>query len=195
MKTERYVFPKSSFLSVEKDMGIIVEQICKNERLQKLLYYPTPDALERPRLTNEQLIELYDKNIKIVPKLTIDGSVLSYIIVGLDNFVESSNPEYRDNVLEFDIICHFNQWKLRDFQLRPYRIAAELDTMFNKKRLSGIGLSEFMGASQMVLTDEYAGLCLMYRLYHGTAEDTKFPLNPADTQDQIDNFNKIFNQS
>ena len=77
MKTERYQFPKSSFLSAEKDMGIIVDHICKNERLQKLLYYTTPDALERPRLTVQQQSELFQKNIKIVPKLYVDGSVLT----------------------------------------------------------------------------------------------------------------------
>lgn len=193
MKTERYQFPKSSFLSAEKDMGIIVDHICKNERLQKLLYYTTPDALERPRLTVQQQSELFQKNIKIVPKLYVDGSVLTYVIVNFDNFSQSSNPEFRDNVVEFDIICHFDQWQLQDFQLRPIRIAAELDTMFDKKHLTGIGVLEFMGANQMVLTDEFAGLCLMYKAYHGT-DDKKFPLNPEDAKDQIDNFNKVFNE-
>ena len=28
---------------------------------------------------------------------------------------------------------------LDDFQLRPYKIAAELDAMFNESRLTGIG--------------------------------------------------------
>ena len=51
MKIDNFHMTKSSFLSMEKDMGIIVDHICKNERLQKLLYYTTPDALERPRLT------------------------------------------------------------------------------------------------------------------------------------------------
>jgi hypothetical protein len=51
--------------------------------------------------------------------------------------------------------------------LRPYKIAAEIDTMFNGKSLTGIGELEFMGANQIVLTDEFAGLCLMYRAVHG----------------------------
>jgi hypothetical protein len=36
---------------------------------------------------------------------------------------------------------------LKDFELRPYKIAAEIDTMFNNKHLSGIGLLQFMGAN------------------------------------------------
>jgi hypothetical protein len=48
------------------------------------------------------------KNIKIVPKLYVDSSVLSYIIISFDNFTQSTNPEFRDSIIEFDIICHFD---------------------------------------------------------------------------------------
>jgi hypothetical protein len=44
--------------------------------------------------------------------------------------------------------------------------------MLNGKYLTGIGRVEFLGANQMVLTDEYAGLCLMYAVIHGE-EDKK----------------------
>jgi hypothetical protein len=33
MKIENYTYPKSSFLSVEKDLSIIVDRIMKNKRL------------------------------------------------------------------------------------------------------------------------------------------------------------------
>jgi len=74
---------------------------------------------------------MFGKEIKNVPKLYIDKSVLNYIIISFDNFVESENPEFRDNIIEFDIICHFDQWQLKDYNLRPYRIAAEIDSMLN----------------------------------------------------------------
>jgi hypothetical protein len=77
--------------------------------------------------------------------------------------------------------------------LRPYRIAAELDTLFDQQRLSGIGKLEFLGATQLILTDEYAGLCLMYQAIHGE-EDKKNPVNPIDEEDMIANFDEIFNQ-
>jgi hypothetical protein len=52
---------------------------------------------------------LFKKNIKIVPKLYIDGSVLNYIIISFDNFTpNATNPEFRDNIISFDIICHFD---------------------------------------------------------------------------------------
>ena len=37
MKKIVYSYPKSSFLSMEKDMGLIVNMIMKNERLKKML--------------------------------------------------------------------------------------------------------------------------------------------------------------
>ena len=193
MKIQNYIYPKSSFLSAEKDMNIIVDRMMKNDRLKKMLYYTTRDCLDRPRVTDDQALEMFGKNIKIVPKLYVDGSVLNYIIISFDNFMRNAtNPEFRDNIIEFDIICHFDQWHMKDFALRPYKIAAELDTMFDEQRLTGIGKLEFLGANQMILTDEYAGLCVMYKAIHGE-EDKKGTLNPADEKELIKNFDAIFN--
>ena len=193
MKIESYTYPKSSFLSTEKDMNIIVDHIMKNDRLKKMLFYTTRDCLDKPKLTEDETISLFGKQIKIVPKLYVDGSVLNYIIISFDNFTRNgTNPEFRDNIIEFDIICHFDQWHMKDFELRPYKIAAELDSMFNDKKLTGIGKLEFLGANQMILTDEYAGLCVMYQAIHGE-EDKKHMPNPADEKELRENFDAIFN--
>ena len=191
MKIEGNIQPKSSFLSMEKDASLISNMLLRNERLKKLLYYTTPDCLDRKILTEDQSLELFGKNIKLVPKLYVDNSVLNYIILSFDNFTPNmTNPEFRDNIIEFDIICHFDQWQLKDFQLRPYRIAAEIDSMFDEKHLSGIGLLHFLGANQMILTDEYAGLCLMYQAIHGDEDKTKM-LNPNDEKQFEQDYRKM----
>lgn len=185
--------PKSSFLAMEKDLGLITNLFLKNERLKKLLYYTTTNALKRAPITQEQTYELFGKNIKIVPKLYIDGSVLNYIVISFDNFTpNATNPEFRDNIISFDIICHFDQWQLLDFQLRPYRIAAEIDSMINEKHLTGIGTLHFLGANQLILNDEFAGISLMYQAIQGD-EDRCKALNPADEQDIINNLDNVFN--
>jgi hypothetical protein len=51
MKIDTYKEPKSSFLSVEKDMSIITNIFLKNNNFKKLLYYTTPDCLSKPKLT------------------------------------------------------------------------------------------------------------------------------------------------
>ena len=193
MKIENYTYPKSSFLSLEKDMEIITSTMMKNDRLKKMLYYTTRDCLDRPKLSEEETLDMFGKQIKIVPKLYVDGSVLTYMIISFDNFTQNAtNPEFRDNIIEFDIICHFDQWHMKDFELRPYKIAAELDSMFNKKHLTGIGELEFLGANQIILTDEYAGLCVMYQAIHGEEDKKKMP-NPADEEQFVKNFDAIFN--
>ena len=185
MRIDGYHIPKSSFLSMEKDTGIIVNEILKNNRLKKLLYYTTSDAMEKPNLTEDQSLSLLGTNIKIVPKLYVDGSVLNYVLINFDNFTPSENPEFRDNTIQFDIVCHFDQWNLRDYALRPYKIAGEIDSMFNLKKLTGIGYLEFMGATQIVLNDEFAGLCLMYRTVHGGEAEKYMPTYPDKNSGKI----------
>ena len=191
MKIENFHMPKSSFLSLEKDLGIIVDKILSNRNLQRLLYYPTTDALHRDVLNNEQQMELFGKYIRIVPKIYIDNTVLQYVIITFDNFTpNATNPEFRDNVITFDIICHFDQWQLEDFQLRPYRIAAELDSMMDKKKFTGIGELHFLGANQIILNEEFGGLSLMYSAIHGE-EDKKFQPNPANEEAFLENFKEM----
>ena len=190
MKIDGLKLPKSSFLSMEKDMNLIINKMFKNERLKRLLYYTDKNALNRPNLTEDQSLELINNNIKIVPKMYVDGSVLNYIIINFKNFTPSENPEFRDNIIEFDIICHFDQWQLQDFALRPYKIAAEIDSMFNNTHLTGIGTLQFVGATQTVLTDEFAGVCLLYEATHG-GEDKKFMPNPKDEERFLKDFKDL----
>ena len=193
MKINSYHPPRSSFLSINKDIKLLVDKILSNNRLCNLLYYTSRDALEKPKISDEQKLEMFGKNIKIVPKMYVDSSVLNYIFIKFDNFYESENPEFRENTIEFDIICHFDQWQMKDFDLRPYRIAAELDTMLDKQRLTGIGLLEFMGAKHVNINDEFAGVCLMYQTYHG-GEDKKNQPNPADQEKFDQDYREMIEQ-
>lgn len=192
MKIDNVKNPESAFLAQEKDMRIIVDRMAANQRLRKLLYYTTPDALRLPEVSDQNFVKMFGKNIRNLPKLYLDKDVLNYIVISFDNFAPNGdNPEFRDNTIEFDIVCHYDQWQLADsFQLRPYRIAAELDSMLDKKHLTGIGQLNFVGAQQIILTDEFAGLCLLYDTIHG-GEDKKYMPNPADEQMFIEDYFKM----
>ena len=193
MKKIIYSYPESSFLSTEKDMGIIVDTMLKNNRLKKMLYYNSRDCLQQQQLTDEQSLSLFGKNIRIVPKLDVDGTVQNYIVINFDNFTPNdTNSEFRDNIIEFDIICHFDQWQMQDFELRPYKIAAEIDAMFNNKHLTGIGTLHFIGANQMILSGECGGLCIMYQAIHGD-EDKKGMPNPLNEESFIADYDAMYN--
>lgn len=194
MKNVKYNYPKSSFLNVEKDLGIIIDKILQNDRLQKLLYWNHKDALTRRKLTDDEKFSLPGKYIKLIPKIYIDPEMLVYIIISFGNFIPNpTNPEFRDNIIGFHIICHFDQWLLDDMQLRPYKIAAELDTMFNEAKLTGIGKLQFLGADQIAISgEEFAGITLLYSAVHGEDDKINAP-NVASNADLVENFNKLFN--
>ena len=194
MKIETYKYPESAFLSIDKDLSLIVNMMLKNENLKKMLYYTSKDCLSKPNLSEDQSLELFGKNIKLVPKLYIDKENLVYVIIRMRDFSpNNTNPEFRDNTIEFDIICHFDQWHLKDFQLRPYRIAAEIDSMFNDKHLTGIGELKFAGGDKVIFNNEYAGFCLHYDAIHGEEDRKKMP-NPMDEERFVENFDQMFNQ-
>lgn len=183
-------FPHSSFLSVEKDLDIIISKICQNQRLLKLLYYNVPNALAQPALSDDQLEEVIKNNIKIVPKTYVEDEYHNYLIIKFDNFLIGSNPEFRNNTIEFDILCNYENWQLDGYALRPIKIMAEIDSMFNGARLTGAGLTEFGGATDIIATDQMAGYCIFFNVIHG-GEDEKHALNPSDDEDIINNFNQM----
>ena len=42
-----------------------------------------------------------------------------------------------------------------------------IDGILNECKLTGIGTLNFIGANEIVLSEELAGYCLMYRAVHG----------------------------
>ena len=86
MKAGQDFFPKSSFLSTDKDFALIVNKFLHNQRLLKLLYYTTKDCLSKPDLTEEQILSMVDKQIKIVPYLRVSEECPNYVIITFDNF-------------------------------------------------------------------------------------------------------------
>lgn len=168
MKLGTNHFPKSSFLSVEKDMALIVQKLLEDQTLLKYLYYSNRDAAKGEDLTDEQKMSLIGKQLKIIPEIKIDDFCNNYVIIRMDNFFTNPvNPEYRDCTISFDILCHPDHWQLENFGLRPFKIAGEIDSLVQMKKFSGIGELNFVGASHLVLNDTLMGLSLVYSAIHG----------------------------
>ena len=168
---ENFSKPESSFLILEKDFERIANKMLTNPRLLKLLYYTEANAMNRPSLTIEQKASLINKQIKIVPYLSIEKDCPIYVIISFDNFTPNgSNPQYRDCTVNFDILCHPDHWNLGNFQLRPYKIAGEIDAMFNNSKMTGIGELQFMGANNLVLNEQLMGLTMIYRSVQSTED-------------------------
>lgn len=176
MKRVHYEKSNSSFLSLEKDYRLIINKLLDNEDFKKLLYRTDKTCLSSscPNLSEDEVLDLITKKyIKIVPKVEVNPDLKAQVIISFDNFVQSGNPKFRDCDIVFDILCNFKLWELTDFQLRPYKIAGIIDSMFNNQKLTGIGTVQFIGGGQIVISDEIAGLTLMYSVTHGKDDQVK----------------------
>lgn len=174
---------KSSFLSVEKDIGTIINKLFIESRpysdmLKRLLMINTKDCLEnqtdvcRELISSTSVKDLKEKGyIRIIPKLDFGEheEVKSYILITMDNFTPNAeNPEFRDCTITFDVICHTKYSDLGDYRIRPLKICGYIDGILDKTRLSGIGILNFVGANQLILNEELQGYTLMYRAVHGS---------------------------
>lgn len=173
----------SSFLSCEKDTETIlrrlfVESYPYSDTLKRLLVINTKDCLDNneSEVINKTISEMtvakmrQEGYIKLEPKIKMPEheEVKAYIIISFDNFTPNeTNPFYRDCTISFDIICHTDYWDIGNYRLRPLKIAGYIDGLLNNCRLSGIGVLNFLGASQLVLNQDLSGYTLTYRAVHG----------------------------
>lgn len=176
---------KTSFYSCEKDAEIIIQKLFADgnsysAQLKRLLVLNTKDCLDISNqnynkiIANTSVKDLIEGNyITLVPKIKMKEheEVKSYIILSFDNFVETSNPEFRDCTVSFDIICHTDYWDLGDYKLRPLKIAGIIDGILNDSKLTGIGELQFLGLNQLILSEELAGYTLTFQATHGSDDN------------------------
>lgn len=177
MKKNLYEYPKSSLLGMPKDASLIMSRILSNQNILKLLTYNTRDWKSQPAVSAEKVKEMFEtQQISAVPRIKVDKSEKTYLRLIYGSMTRNStNPEFRDNTFGIDIICHYDNWDLGDFDLRPYRIAGEIDSILDKTHLTGIGELEFVSAVPYIYDEEFAGVSLTYLAIRGN-EDKVNPL-------------------
>lgn len=181
---------QSSFLSCEKDTETILRKLFiesqpYSDTLKRLLVINMPDCL-----TNEEN-EVYQKKVKemslselvkqgyvkTTPKIRLEenAEIKAYMIISFDNFLPSSNPQFRDCTVHFDIVCHSDYWGMDNYQLRPLKIAGYIDGILNNAKLSGIGTFQFLGCTEIVLDENLSGYCLTFSAVHGSDDKIEEP--------------------
>ena len=180
-------FRSSSFLSCQKDIETILRKLFIESKpysdyLKRLLIINMEDCLDIDnKIYNEQikksLKQLIEEGyISFIPKIKFKEheEVKTYLMISFDNFYTNpTNPQFRDCTVNFDIICHTDYWDIRDYQVRPLKIAGYIDGILNECKLSGIGTFNFLGCNQLILNQDLSGYTLSYRAVHGS--DDKIP--------------------
>ncbi len=187
----------SSFLSCEKDAELIynrlfVESQPYSNQLKRLLIVNTPDCLDN------KTSEIYNNSInmsvadmqkygyiRLAPKIRLPEheEVKAYIILTFDNFTPNpTNPQFRDCLVTFDIVCHTDCWDLGNYRVRPLKIAGYIDGLLDKTKLTGIGTFQFAGCNELILSEDLAGYTMIYKAIHGS--DDQIPFKDVDEDEQ-----------
>ena len=174
-------FHSSSFLSCQKDIETILRRLFIESKpysdyLKRLLIINMEDCLDMDnKIYNEQIKKslkqlIEDGYISFIPKIKFEEheEVKTYLMISFDNFYTNpNNPQFRDCTVNFDIRCHTDYWDIRDYQVRPLKIAGYIDGILNECKLSGIGTFNFLGCNQLILNQDLSGYTLSYKAVHG----------------------------
>lgn len=175
---------KSSFLSCEKDTETIIKKLFVDSRpysdtLKRLMLINTKDCLDDltnpvylDKIRTTSVTDLREEGyIRLEPKINLleNEEVKSYLVISFDNFTpNATNPQFRDCTIMIDIICHTDYWDIKNYRIRPLKIAGYIDGILNETRLSGIGRLKMCGCNEIVLSENLSGYCLMYSAIHGS---------------------------
>jgi hypothetical protein len=163
--TRSATVPTNHFTEVGENLKRVLNRILKNDTLIKLLYYNSPNITSEPNLTNAQKVALVNDYIKLVPKIPKDIEFKNYLIIQMNDFSSVADDfTYRSFVLNFDVLCHADNWIMDDYMLRPIKILHELDSMFNNSKLDSLGPVNFISANQLVLNEDLMGYTIFFRI-------------------------------
>lgn len=176
---------KSSFLSYEKNMELIIKKLFVDNpsygnELKRLLVINKPDCLSNNNAKYNELIRGYsikrlreEGYIRTVPRLDLQEheGIKSYIIINMDDFTPTSNNEYRDCTITFFIFSEYSYAEMDNYEYRPAKIAGYIDGVMNKAKLTNIGELKFLGAQHVPLNEYWGGIALMYLATHSETED------------------------
>lgn len=175
----------SALFSCEKDTETIIKKLFVESQpysddLKRLLVLNVRDCMDKSNQNYQKIIDKTSvKNIieenyfTTAPKIKMDEheKVKSYIVLSYDNFIPTSNPEFFECEINFDILCPTEEWDIGNYQIRPIKIAGIIMGLLEDCRLSGIGKVEFIGMTELVLNEDLAGYSIGFRKYHGNDDN------------------------
>lgn len=141
-------------------------RLTKDQELCRLLHYTDKTPLS-PQKEDVDGLDLLHKNILVVPKLPDTAMQKeNYILVVFDNFyADSYNKDFKISVVQFNIICPYDEWLLEENSLRPYLLMERIDTLFNEHKLAGIGNLKFSRGEELIVSPQLGGYSLTYQVH------------------------------
>lgn len=141
---------------IGENLQKIVTRLMANDNLVNLLYYTDKDPLSQPPLTDEQKKkEIYEKLIKIVPRVGPKETAHSVIAIRVTSgHKNTSNSEFRNVKISIEIFVPLTQWIFKNSNLRPFAILGEIQKSLEGKKINGLGKMEGGDFDLNFLTEE-----------------------------------------
>lgn len=154
------------FIKLNQHSYEIMNDICNDKQLARLIYYPNSDALDtemHPDVINPT--DMIGVNIlpsNFVPDITTETQ--TFINVYFDNFsMDKKSMIFKNGQLKFTIWVHKDNINL-DMGNRLYYIMSRIDDLFNYSRDLGVGFALFNGASAIAPNIYYCGYTMVYSI-------------------------------
>lgn len=143
---------------IGENLQKIMVRLMANDDLVKLLYYNDADPLSHESLTTEQKQkEIFNKLIKIVPKVTTHETTQSVIAIRVVNGTKTSgNNEFRTVRIGIEVFVPWDQWLYKSSNLRPFAILGAIQESLENKTVNGLGKISGGNFALSFLTDELA---------------------------------------
>lgn len=125
---------------IGKNTQKIVNYLMENDNLVNLLWYTDQDPLSQTPLTKQQKKDLiFNKLIKLVPRLDLKDDAKSTISVFVSNTTRLGNEEFRAVEITIEVFVPITQWIIKDSDLRPYAIMGEIQDSLDNRTINGLG--------------------------------------------------------
>jgi len=154
----------SRFAELNDNIMSVLFKLIDNQNLCKLLNYISYDPLAEADIQNTTTL-LFDKIYPFPFSPDVNSEARSQLNVLFEDFkLGKDNPAFKNNQVTFVIVCHKDLWRINNM-LRPFAIMKEIDTLFNAKKVIGIGKMEFSGGSLAWVNEKYSGYRISYKVY------------------------------
>jgi hypothetical protein len=119
----------------------IVSRLMANDNLVNLLYFEDKDPINHLPLTvEEKQTEIFEKLIRVIPKVGSSENVKSIIVVYITRGSKiSSNNEFTNITINVDVFVPLTQWIIKDSNLRPFAILGQIQESLEGKTINGLG--------------------------------------------------------
>lgn len=145
----------------------IAKKLIDNQNLCKLLVNTDLDPIN-PNLHKEDIdgIELFGKNIRIVPLVTSEDETTAskVVLVFSGSEVTDENTAAEGITLLMYVYTPYKEWIIAGNQLRPFAIMSEIRKSLQNKRINGLGEIRYDGFDISSLTNQTGSYLMRFKI-------------------------------